>query len=472
MNQQLILNIVRTVTDICVLVGILLLSTCSMDEKSLDCPWFTTQFQHKEPGIEIQYCAKVENDQEIHHGPTKFWVNGKLSFADNWKNNQKHGKSKEWYPNGNIKTEGNYKNGKEDGKWIAWHPNGNKKSEGMYISGKRNGAWISWYEDGKTKMDEVEYDMGKPIGKPLHYDLYGKLMPETSQSERGVEKVGKVVSVDRAKAIPDGKYVYELANGKKSFEETYKSGIKDGPAVYYWHDGNVREKGNYKNGKKDGEWVSIQFGEEYKQIYKDDIPLPPTIPGNIDMKYFEKGHSTFDGTTYSISGDLTSGYTKEINLTQKTIKQSSTLALSLTGNANWAIINTDWSFLIPYENRLFLAIHNSWGWEGAAWDKYEFFILDQKQAKYLGSLIITDRISYDGDDPNETDRCMSRIIKSAEKDKNGIIFKTKRRECDGTFWIPPVCNGVQRIFEDEYLLTEDKLELKKSIPLTVSTPKK
>jgi antitoxin component YwqK of YwqJK toxin-antitoxin module len=504
-----------------VIATILITNHCLLDDKSLDCPWFTSQFQHKEPGIEIQYCAKNDNNLEIHHGPRKLWINGKLSSFDHWKNNKKHGNSKEWYPDGNIKLQGKYNNGKEEGKWFSWHPNGNKRSEGLFVSGMREGIWmtwhangkteekafykdgkkdgkwtswypngnkrqeggfvsgikrgkwITWYGDGNSKMEEVEYKMGAPVSSPSRYSPsgeqiltggVGRFKDGRREGEwifyypSGKERMRAEYSDNRL----NGKLISWQENGLKDKEETYHLDKKDGPAIYYFADGRIKANGVYKNDKRDGVWKTLnRFGEQSLELFKENIPIPMPVPGNVNLRYFVDKSVAINGANYVINDGQDSDQTMPITITRQKPHPTVIWKLAMP-ETNTMSVSSNWSFLVFDGNNPIAAISNGFGWEQESVDKYSFFSLGKEKTVFLGSLEMSYRQEWETDDLTIKDKYMNRSILQIERADKGIMIRTRRVECEED------CNKSKRIFLDDYLLSNEFFKKDKSIQKSIS----
>jgi antitoxin component YwqK of YwqJK toxin-antitoxin module len=86
---------------------------------------------------------------------TTYWNDNRKIAEIEYKDDKRHGVSREWYANGKLNAQWYNKNGKRDGQYISWWENGNKKEEGFFKDGKRKGTYI-WYDfDGKIIQEHI-----------------------------------------------------------------------------------------------------------------------------------------------------------------------------------------------------------------------------------------------------------------------------------------------------------------------------
>ena len=92
--------------------------------------------------------AKYDNGDKIES--SSFFTNGKISKLISFRDNKKHGVTKEYYLNGNVKSEFNFENGLECGEYKRYYEDGTLREEGM----SENDSAISrkeYYDNGKLK---------------------------------------------------------------------------------------------------------------------------------------------------------------------------------------------------------------------------------------------------------------------------------------------------------------------------------
>lgn len=72
----------------------------------------------------------------------RYFSNGKLHYAEEWKNNKRDGKYIYYHENGNIRCEGVLKNDKKDGSWKWYYNNGVCEEESAYLEGVLHGPVV------------------------------------------------------------------------------------------------------------------------------------------------------------------------------------------------------------------------------------------------------------------------------------------------------------------------------------------
>lgn len=261
-------------------------------------------------GVQKYFDAKGNIWQEIPYVAGKregtektYFENGSLRTTYEYKNGMQNGAGVSYYPNGGKQCVSNYKDDKRDGQQACYYPDGKKKSELNYTDGKANGTYTFYnetgdmtikytykddelngdfleYYDGRTLKTEAKYDMGNPVGSIRRY------YPNKVMSEESVYVNGKITR--EMSYFPNGKlstditydgnqqlesYVYYDWQGRKYYEEKYKSGeLKSGmqyteakpagtplslakkPYVITDYEGRPIVKGSFDKGKKSGMW--------------------------------------------------------------------------------------------------------------------------------------------------------------------------------------------------------------------------
>ena len=168
----------------------------------------------------------------------RLYIDGRLMFETNFKDDKKDGKWTTWHSNGRINYKTNYKDGKADGKWTHWYDNGQKMKEGTVKDGEKY-VINAWNKNGELLVKEGN-------GKWIIYYESGKINNE------GTYKDGK------ADGLGTGWY----DNGQKKWEGAFKDGEKDGKWTYYYENGQKKEEVTYRDGELISEKCWDEDGDE------------------------------------------------------------------------------------------------------------------------------------------------------------------------------------------------------------------
>jgi len=93
-----------------------------------------------------------------------------LSYAESYKEGQKHGVSKKYYKNGSVSQELSWKNYEKDGVWKIWFPNGQLQLSTNLKKGNLHGPFINYYPDGTEEIKGL-YENDLKIGTWLYTEL-------------------------------------------------------------------------------------------------------------------------------------------------------------------------------------------------------------------------------------------------------------------------------------------------------------
>jgi len=195
---------------------------------------------HNPKNQKINYLIEFHDDKRngIY---VEFNPNGIIIKEEYYKNDLKHGESKE-YDIWDLRSVANYKNGLLNGYKVSYYT-GNAKSylegvkniqeEAFYINNLRHGE-TKWYGKNDKLIAKYNYNMGSLEGK--QYTFY-----------------------------EDGLTIKTI--------ETYKNNILDGEVKEFYSNGKIKLEGLYLDGKKNGEWR--EYSEEGKLLkttkWKDDV---------------------------------------------------------------------------------------------------------------------------------------------------------------------------------------------------------
>lgn len=183
---------------------------------------------------------------ELHKYHRIEWYENGPMKQDAWLcNDKEEGVVTWWYRNKQKEYEGICKNGRKEGRWTVWYPNGQKHQEGFFKNGYLEGATFAWYEGGQK------------LG----------VMHCASLRDPGLSALWSYVIGNEEKPLPsvsvcteiDGPLILWYANGEKSIECLYRSGLLDSLYVSWYPNGTKKSEVFYNKGKKNGietEWFS------------------------------------------------------------------------------------------------------------------------------------------------------------------------------------------------------------------------
>ena len=128
--------------------------------------------------------------------------------------------------------EGRYVNSRKTGKWIKYWPNGAIRSAINYKYGRTMGAYTTYFQNGKIE-EKGTINAGLLTGA---YELYwpnGQL--------RQVKKFN-------SSGKTEGKVDYFYANGKKELSFSTVNGLENGGATWYYENGDKKKEIVFQNG--------------------------------------------------------------------------------------------------------------------------------------------------------------------------------------------------------------------------------
>jgi antitoxin component YwqK of YwqJK toxin-antitoxin module len=250
-----------------------------------------------------------------------YYPNGKLKQIINYRNNKKHGESKEYNNEGVLIAIYQYLNdyitekqninrtisGVPDGIWQEYNENGTIKSEKVYRGGVLDGYAKEFDQSGKL-VSSVHYDEGKiiqdknadtlnidervtyyenkkvksryyfrnniPIGIHRDYNEEGKVIKSVIYNENGTIVSRGIINDDGSR---EGKWNHFFENGQVKSEGEYVNNRQHGVWQFYFKEGKKEQTGNFSNGYFDGEWTwfypdgSVARKENYKSGKRDGL---------------------------------------------------------------------------------------------------------------------------------------------------------------------------------------------------------
>ncbi len=257
---------------------------------------------------------------------------GKIKRIVRYKNNKKHGLTREFNTDSLIQAVYKYHNdflidrefinqyddnGLKQGVWRSYYDNDNIRQEENYKDGKLNG-YLRKYDNRGQLLESVFYENGVEIvrneTKDIQveivnkYDDNGKIIASggfINDTPVGIHReytdkqsVIKVKEYDNAgQIISDGitddkgqkdeywKFYYQ--DGKIRSEGNFRSNRREGVWKFYLPDGQLEQTGSYKNGLEDGLWTwyykdgSLRREENYYRGKEDGLSVEYDKSGNV-----------------------------------------------------------------------------------------------------------------------------------------------------------------------------------------------
>ncbi len=220
---------------------------------------------------ELYYENKKSGVSEYYYPET-----GNIRYTSSFKDDKRHGLTKEYSKNGEIINLFEYFNGylvesnmvnrrnsdkQKTGKWVEFYPAGQIKIEAYYLADLLHGMYREYSKSGKI-IREQQYFKGKPvIAEEVEANLEAKLK-QSYYPNGNVRYEGAFID-----SIPVGLHKEYNANGKINKAMEYNEfgqvesegslseiGEKDSLWVFYYPDKSIRAKGAFKDGKRHGKW--------------------------------------------------------------------------------------------------------------------------------------------------------------------------------------------------------------------------
>lgn len=191
----------------------------------------------------LVHVLKSKNNLSV--SSRKFFLDGKIKEAIDYKKGKKHGTEKMYYKNGILKKIQHYKNGTMHGAFKFFYEDGNIMEEGIYKNGKHKE--IAHYKKGELTHLTIFYDDG----------IFKKVTTFANDLKDGEEK--EYYNNKRLKNIYNykagnlnGKYVCYYENGQIEISGNYINNLLDGEKKEYYKNGQVKNIEHYTLGERDG----------------------------------------------------------------------------------------------------------------------------------------------------------------------------------------------------------------------------
>ena len=103
---------------------------------------------------ELKIEKYFDNNEIVQNLETIYWKDGKIKRKNNYKDNLKSGKNKNYFGNGILQSTCMYKNNKLDGPYIEYYSSGVIYIKGCYNDGKKVGIWNTYSCSKKLILTE------------------------------------------------------------------------------------------------------------------------------------------------------------------------------------------------------------------------------------------------------------------------------------------------------------------------------
>jgi TonB family protein len=143
-----------------------------------------------------------------------------------------------------------------------YHPNGNKKFEGEYFT-----AWIADEREVERDLQFLSNDRMSYRTTKRSANAYGTLLPVR---------------------VYNGKCIFYFEDGKKSYEGSYKAGVRHGKFIYWKKDGSKLAERSYIHGMADGKWVSY-FPDGAPFVVANYKPFAETVLDSVSNAFESDG---------------------------------------------------------------------------------------------------------------------------------------------------------------------------------------
>jgi antitoxin component YwqK of YwqJK toxin-antitoxin module/predicted negative regulator of RcsB-dependent stress response len=209
-------------------------------------------------------------------GQWKYYARaGHLERADDYADNQLHGKVIEYFSDKRVKSITHYKEGELHGHFESFHANGSKRISAWYQDGLLQQQWLSYYTNGKIKDDDY-YVNDQLNGSSYFYSPNGNLQSETvydNGSITGLNKYNQRGEISSTTTTAGNKIsvVTKYKSGKESSHTDLMCGKVNGIINTYLADGKPYLVQNFVNNKYEGECknFSADGSLEFTGSYQD-----------------------------------------------------------------------------------------------------------------------------------------------------------------------------------------------------------
>lgn len=120
---------------------------------------------------------------------TFYNIGGDVISREDYKNNERHGKSITYFPSGRKAEITNYANGKKEGEWLQFYETGKPRAKGNYVDNKLEGE-VFYYETTGRIRAKGKYVKGLMDGNWYFFDDANKII------KTQVWKKGEMISQD------------------------------------------------------------------------------------------------------------------------------------------------------------------------------------------------------------------------------------------------------------------------------------
>jgi antitoxin component YwqK of YwqJK toxin-antitoxin module len=188
------------------------------------------------------------------NGLGKLYMNGKLLYEGNFKDDLMDGQGKKYYPNGKLMYSGDFRIGKMDGEGKLYHEDGSLWYAAHFEQDSINGFGTVYFDYGYRL--EVGLKDGNPEGKGTYYNGDNKVV-FIGEFKNGMKNGFGTFYYDNGNKMNEGEFVNrEMLSGKLYYEtgELWYIGefsdLKpDGQGIMYFKNGAVEFEGKFKAGE-------------------------------------------------------------------------------------------------------------------------------------------------------------------------------------------------------------------------------
>ena len=184
-------------------------------------------------GVKSLYEGKRNMEGKRHGSGILRYVNGKIEYEGNWKNDLYDGSGKHYFISGEVEYDGDFKDGKCDGEGTLLLPGGSIRYKGSWRVARFQGDGVLYFPDGDGILYEGEFKDGLPNGHGKFYHENGNLRCLGSFQEGKLHGVAKCYDQE----------------GRLEYDGSHDNGLAHGLGKAYTpEDGNLLYDGEFKSG--------------------------------------------------------------------------------------------------------------------------------------------------------------------------------------------------------------------------------
>lgn len=214
-------------------------------------------------------------DGEADGKSTYYFKSGEKQSEMSFKNGLREGERTIYYANGNISEKINFNGDEENGLLLGYHINNALRYAGNFVDGEKQGEHQN-FNLYNTMLSSLSYLNDELDGYCTYYTANGK---KTYQEKYRTGWLINAIQFDTAGNIiaennfttGNGDLIYKHLNGNVFVKATYRNYLMQGRYESFFFDGSPQIIRYYKNGLEDSMYIAYNYGGKLYQEGKYDL---------------------------------------------------------------------------------------------------------------------------------------------------------------------------------------------------------